>query len=314
MERENLAMAHQPSPRPDEIGTHEHRQVEGPLGFRQPETAARALEKILARQPTGAEFAYRRWAVPADAVEFIPGERAEISVISSAALDRDKEVVLPEGLQMEQFRRNPVVVWAHDYRELPIGMAQWIRLDRGRGVIKAKTCYAPRPPEWVGPWKADAVWELVRQGLLKGKSIGFLPLEGGRPNSEELRSRPDLAAAQWIHRKALLLEYSVVPIPSNAEALVESIAKSLGNALAVLGQPLDPSRSSALSTVACSVRTLAAESGRLDARMPAMTTPQQVVALSTWHQVFRDTLRAALQGVPWTELMAQRLASRQGAV
>jgi hypothetical protein len=198
---------------------------EGPLGFPMTDESARRLEGLLRCQPSGSEWQYQRGFAADAAFEFVAGERADVSVITSAAVDRDFEVVLPEGVALEQFRKNPVVTFAHRYDILPVGRALWIKLVEQ--AIKAKTRYASRPAAWPGEWLPDAVWHMVQAGDLRGKSIGFLPLDGHPPTAEEIRTRPDLARVRWIYTRSLLLEYAVAPVQSNPEALVEAVAKGM---------------------------------------------------------------------------------------
>ncbi|KKK95351.1 hypothetical protein LCGC14_2673660, partial [marine sediment metagenome] len=84
--------------------------------------------------------------------KFIPFERAVevtkdkkgqdivVSYISTAALDRDGEVLLPEGVDLTNYRKNPVVLWSHDYKSVPVGKNLWIKQD-AKG-LKAATLFA----------------------------------------------------------------------------------------------------------------------------------------------------------------------------
>jgi hypothetical protein len=216
----------------------------GPLGFPMTEIAARVVETLLQEQPKGKEWEYKRafaGAAGATAAELLPGERADVSVITSAAVDRDLEVVWPAGIALEEFRKNPIVTFAHQYDQLPVGKALWIKRDGDR--LKAKTRYSTRPADWISEWLPDAVWHLVQSGDLAGKSIGFLPLEGHPPTPDEIILRPEWAKATWVYSKGLLLEYAVAPIPANAEALVEAVAKGqLKHAFHRLARPSSAQR------------------------------------------------------------------------
>ena len=200
-----------------------HAVCKGPLGFPLREAVARKVEALLETQPKGPEWEYRRTGSAPTALELVEGERCDVSVISTPTLDRDREIVVASGIDLTQFRANPVVTFAHRYDELPVGRALWIKHEGDR--LKAKTRYSPRPPEWKGDWLPDAVWHMVKNGDLNGKSIGFLPLEGGPPTAEEIDRNPTWKAAKWVYRKSLLLEYAVAPLQSNPDALVESVSK-----------------------------------------------------------------------------------------
>lgn len=202
--------------------------TEGPFGFPMAPDIAREIERVQKSLPDGDEFEFRRAFVESKVAETIDGsERADISIISTQAIDRDREVVICRGMDLSQFRKNPVVVWAHRYDSYPVGKAQWVKYDRETDSLKAKTIYAPRPPGHEGEWYGDTVYHLVKEGFLKGKSIGFLPLEVGPPTPDEIKKSPAWANVYYVIRKALLLEYSIVPVPSNQEALVQAVGKSV---------------------------------------------------------------------------------------
>src|SRR3990167_7387199 len=54
--------------------------------------------------------------------------------ISTNTIDRYREVLDPEGMDATNFRKNPVVLWEHNYDLPPIGKALWTKRD-GDGVI-----------------------------------------------------------------------------------------------------------------------------------------------------------------------------------
>ncbi len=100
--------------------------VEGPQGLFMPESTARRIEE-LGRSIPG-DFTYRRLARTTDEFQFDPGERTDVSVITTDALDRDGEVVLPSGIDWSGYNR--VVTFCHRYDQLPVGSNWWIRARR----------------------------------------------------------------------------------------------------------------------------------------------------------------------------------------
>ena len=173
-------------------------------------------------------------------LEIIPGERSEISKISTMALDRDREVLLPEGADLRFFRTNPVVPYAHDYHGLPIGVSKWVKIDNKATptTLIAKTKYASKE---ANPF-AEQVYLLIIEGILRAKSVGFIPLKWNRPGDDDWveavnswRSRREVmlgkktqeADPERIYTKWVLLEYSPVPIPSNPEALQLAMKKGI---------------------------------------------------------------------------------------
>ena len=74
-------------------------------------------------------------------------ERTLVVTISTQAKDRLGDILDPEGVLIENYRKNPVVLWAHDYRRPPIAKSLWIKVDRERIVAKAKFASTPLSEE-----------------------------------------------------------------------------------------------------------------------------------------------------------------------
>lgn len=204
-------------------------QCEGPFGFPMQDRVAREVERILKGLPAAArEIGFTRVAGAAATLEVKEGERADVSLVTTDAVDRDFEVMVPEGGDWAQFLKNPVVTFAHRYDELPVGRALWVKRhrDNAHNGWLAKTQYTSRPADWQGQWFPDAVWHFVKSGDMPGKSIGFLPLEVSEPTALEIERRPDLKSVSAVIRRWLALEYAVAPVQSNPQALVQAVAKA----------------------------------------------------------------------------------------
>jgi HK97 family phage prohead protease len=130
-------------------------------------------------------------------------------VLSDESEDRDGDIVSVKGWQLDSYRRNPVVLFNHDLKALPIGRAAEIGV-RG-GALRSTVEF---PSEGVYPF-ADQVRGLVMHGFLKGVSVGFHPIEG----------RPRGRSKGVEFTKQELYEFSILPIPSNRNAIVEAEAK-----------------------------------------------------------------------------------------
>jgi phage head maturation protease len=202
------------------------KMVESAVGVKTTEETARHIDEVLKDLPKGREYEYRRKGQPTSStlIDTASGERCDVSRVTTREMDRDFEIVQPEGLDLDHYRLNPVVLFGHD-ADRPVGKALWIKADQD-GVL-AKTQYTPRPEKYVGEWLPDFVWAMVQADVLRGKSVGYLPLEVREPDADELAANPGL---NLVVSRALLLEFSVVTVPANPTALVESISKgqSLG--------------------------------------------------------------------------------------
>jgi hypothetical protein len=112
-------------------------------GMAMPESLAFRLDDLAKSLPK--DFGYCRLASTPSECKAEEGEdgKTDVSVVSTDHVDRDGEVILPGGLDLNEFRQNPVVAWAHDYSQLPLGKAKWIR-PKGNGLI-AMTQFARKP-------------------------------------------------------------------------------------------------------------------------------------------------------------------------
>ncbi len=141
-------------------------------------------------------------------------ERTVIAVISTDTIDRDGEVLVPKGVQVENFEKNPVIPWSHNSSLPPIGKALWIKKGTKRILAKVKFATTDR---------AEEVWQLFKGKFLRAFSVGFMPLEGHRPTPDDIKANPMLAEARFIITKWELLEFSPVTIPANPEALAQAV-------------------------------------------------------------------------------------------
>lgn len=118
-------------------------------------------------------------------------------IISSEDTDRHGDVILIDGWDLSFFEKNPVVLWAHDYGALPIGMATKVYKE-GKNLI-AEGIFAPAEANPMG----QQVRRLYELGMMNATSIGAIVLE----------------QTGNVISKAELLEFSFVPVPANPYAL-----------------------------------------------------------------------------------------------
>lgn len=175
------------------------------------------------------EFIRKKNPLKAEDVKIEDGERAAIRYVNTADVDRDNEIVMPDGGLVKDFQKSMTVLYAHNYSDLPIGRDLWIKLIKGKGWL-VKTLYAEHQ-------KAADVYNLVKDHFLNTSSIGFIPLESITPDSkgwDKVKAKlVDIYGikekliddVRRIYTKWLLLEHSDVPIPSNINALNIAVGK-----------------------------------------------------------------------------------------
>lgn len=194
--------------------------VESTLGIKTTEKLARKLDEVLKGLPPDQRGVRRK--SDTRVTEINAGERSEVSVITTSGMDRECEIVLPEGIEYDDFARYGTVLFGHSQQQ-PCGKSVWIKTRPD--ALLAKTSYPRRPGDLGGEWLPDFVWSMIAADVLKGKSIGFIPTEVRDPTEEELARHPD---CQRVITRSWLIEYSVVSTPCNPQALVESIGKGIG--------------------------------------------------------------------------------------
>lgn len=124
-----------------------------------------------------------------------------IAVASTNSTDRHGEVVDNNGWDLKAFKKNPVILWAHDHSEPAIGVSKktWVE---GVGK-KAKLMIQPLLHDVTD--KAKAIKTLVEMGIINSLSVGFKPIE----------SKDGIT-----FDKNELLEVSMVNVPANADAMM----------------------------------------------------------------------------------------------
>jgi len=129
--------------------------------------------------------------------------------ISTNVPDRDSDILEPSGVKLENYRNNPVVLFAHDYSSLPVGKSLWEKVYPD--YIESEVEFAPTA-------FAQDCKKLCEGNFLNAASVGFIGIE----------SEP-IDGSQWGKRYTSweLLEWSVVPVPSNFGSLIQN-AKAKG--------------------------------------------------------------------------------------
>lgn len=166
------------------------------------------------------EATFIRKGIVTEAKGIDEDERSSIELITTGDKDRDGDIIRPTGADVSHFRKNPQVLFAHNYLQPPIGRAAWVKRSNDPKGLVAKTIYAATA-------FAGEIWTLVKDGFLPARSIGFIPTEWFEPDEKQRKKNPELEDVERVFTKWELLEYSVVPVPSNRGALQMAMRKGL---------------------------------------------------------------------------------------
>ena len=144
-------------------------------------------------------------------------------IASTPSVDRDRDTIDPLGINLANFQANPVMIWGHDYRNPyhVIGVANQMQASNEDFRVL---------PKWRNPVSESdpmtVIKHLIDEDIVRTLSVGFMP----KTWEENDHGGFDFSEID-------LLEISLVPIPSNQDA-VRLEAKKFGFGLGNLGERL----------------------------------------------------------------------------
>jgi HK97 family phage prohead protease len=142
-------------------------------------------------------------------------ERSFSHPISDESIDAHGSIIRVDGWDLKRFKANPIVLFAHNSSDLPIGRSTKIWKEDGR--LMTRTQFAGL--EQMHPF-AETAYKLVRDGFIRAWSVGFMPRE--RAPREDIKGDEGKLPDPYLYTKQELMEYSLVPIPSNPHALLQA--------------------------------------------------------------------------------------------
>ena len=147
--------------------------------------------------------------------------------LSDSSVDRMGDTISAAGWHLAPYKSNPVVLWSHMSSAPPIGrmVNVWVSGDRLLGDV--------RFPNAATYEFGDQVFRLIKAGYINAGSVGFWPLKYSFAEDSDRPFGIDFAVQE-------LLEFSVCPIPANANALVQAAVKSLARRGSVLATRSEP--------------------------------------------------------------------------
>lgn len=140
------------------------------------------------------------------------GEDEVQVIISTGYVARDEHIFEPGGAQLDNYRKNPVVLWNHMTEHPPVGRGEDLQVD-GDNIV-ARVRFAP-----IGiSVKADEIRGLVKAGFINAVSVGIDPI-AAEPLDPK-KPRGGQRVSQWE-----LMEFSFCNIPVDTGALVTQRSK-----------------------------------------------------------------------------------------
>lgn len=151
-------------------------------------------------------------------------------IISSSAKDRHRTVLNMDGWQLDNYGRNPVVGYQHNLYgdnmcvapnpDDVIGKSRvWIQAIEGdKKVLMGEVTFETAD---LNPL-AEKIFRKILAGTLSAASVGFLEIGKGKKVTKQDEAG-NVVDSTYFFQGQELLEWSIVNIPSNAEATKKSM-------------------------------------------------------------------------------------------
>jgi HK97 family phage prohead protease len=163
-------------------------------------------------------------------------------IITAVAVDKQKtpnrkgfqfDWDKPSDVVVANWKKNPVFLFWHRHRSYPLGMIQSIEIDNTKVVITARIPDMSNEPgfEELDEYVYAPVRTLIRKGMLRAVSIGFIPLEAVRVED---------GGRTWVRIKRFeIVECSIVTIPAHESAVVTGVEDGEEQAVEQVEQAAD---------------------------------------------------------------------------
>jgi len=159
--------------------------------------------------------------IPEDDEGYVSG------IITDLTIDADGDVIIPEGLEFNRYRNNPIVLFNHSLDD-PIGFMDDLSVSPTSVHAQVKFGTTAQPKR---------ILQLCRDRVLRTFSVGFIALEEvrrGQPGfngvlkklMEENPLKINQANAPSVGRvvlRSMMVELSIVTIPSNMNAVMTEV-------------------------------------------------------------------------------------------
>jgi len=153
------------------------------------------------------------------AVKGVDIDNRTVTLIASTSdPDRDSDIIVQSGWRLENYCKNPIMLWAHDYKSVPL--ARCVAINRTKDALILTHKF---PPAGINPF-ADMILNLYNERVINAGSVGFLPLE-----SEPIKNNDGNRLIGRRFLKQELLEHSGVAVPANPHAVQNAIKQISGS-------------------------------------------------------------------------------------
>ncbi len=146
-------------------------------------------------------------------------DRSFWAVASTGDKDRDGDIIEPNGWKLANFRKNPVILFGHGYRDLPVAKSLEIKIEDNKLMFKPE--FATKE---IYPF-ADTVFQMYKNKFIRTFSVGFVPLKKEPIDIEDEKTNCGKSGYRFTSQE--LLEISCAPVPSNVGAMAQRGMKEM---------------------------------------------------------------------------------------
>lgn len=183
-------------------------------------------------------------------------QRIITGIASTPSTDRSEDVMVPGGAQ---YTLPMPFLWQHESDE-PIGHVIAVKVTP-QG-IEATMQIAKIDEEGELKSRIDNAWQTIKAGLVRGLSIGFLPVESSR-----IEGSWGMKFLKWDW-----FELSAVTIPCNTDARITAVKSATRKQLAALGKSVVP---------VVSLKKPAGASAPVTKKLPVIPKPEEGLDMKT---------------------------------
>lgn len=141
---------------------------------------------------------------------------------SDETTDRDGDIVSVSGWDLNNFLKNPVFLWSHQYSgPESVPLARAIKVVKRRSPVASLDFVMQFPTEGINPF-ADMILALYQEKIINASSVGFIPREWEPVDG----NKDDMDRYYYGPKKFLkqeLLELSGCAVPCNPAALQNAV-------------------------------------------------------------------------------------------
>ena len=132
--------------------------------------------------------------------------------------DRDGDIIRLSGWKLDNYKKNPVFLWAHNYGSVPIARSEKVTKKKEPARMDFHLQF---PTKGIYPF-ADMILELYDGKFINTSSVGFIPQKWEPIPDDEKGNGPENPYGR-VFISQELLELSGCAVPSNPNALQNAL-------------------------------------------------------------------------------------------